>query len=69
MARCFPGCILLSTPLLGLSGTILASAAHPPPHLKVLLGHFTAFLFVVGISIAFQHLLLVTQLKIIESSG
>lgn len=55
IAKHFSGCIfLIFTPLLGLSGAILASAARPPPHLKVLLGHFTAVSFAIGISNAFS---------------
>lgn len=38
----FTAVLLIFTPLLGLRGAILATAAHPPPHLEVLLGRFTA---------------------------
>lgn len=51
LTKHFAACLfLLFTPLLGLSGAILASAACLSPHLEVLLGHFPAFSFAVGIS-------------------
>lgn len=44
---------LIFMPSLGLSGAILASAAHLPLYLEVLLGHFTAFSFAFSISNSF----------------